>query len=50
MPLQCFGPHAKQHGVRGLSENYYTKLHSKLGHGTWKIHQITCDCDEYKSM
>ena len=48
----CFfpGPHAKPHGVRGLSKHYYLQLYPKLGHGKYSIKRIPCSCIAFTTM
>ena len=43
-------PHAKTHGVRGLSKNYYLRLDPKLGHGKCAIIRIPCVCIAFTKM
>ena len=40
------GPHAKPHGLRGLSKHYHLQIEPKLVCGNCKIQQITCACVE----
>ena len=43
-PLPSCGPHAKPHGMRGLSKHYHFQIDPKLGHGKCKIRLIPCAC------
>ena len=45
-----FGPHAKPHGVRGLSGHYCLRLYPKLGHGKCVMRKIPCACISCISM
>ena len=42
--LNFIGIHNKPHGVRGLGKNYHMRFDTKLGHGTYAIRCIPCDC------
>ena len=44
------GPHAKPHGVIGLSKHYHLRLEPKLGHGKCEIRCILCACISFTNM
>ena len=44
------GPHAKPHGLRGLSKHSHLQLDPKLVRGNCKIQQIPCACVECTNM
>ena len=42
--LNFIEPHNKPHGIGGLGKNYHIRFYPELGHGTYAIHHIPCDC------
>ena len=42
--LNFLGTHNKPHGLRGLGKQYNMHFDTKLGHFTYKIRRIPCDC------
>ena len=48
--LSFFSPHAKPHGVRGLSKHYHLRLDPKLDNVKSEIRQIPCACISCTTM
>ena len=44
------GPHAKPHGVRGLSKDDHLLLDPKLGNGKFVVIRIPCACISCKNI
>ena len=42
--LKFLGPQNKPNGVCGLGMHYHMRFDTKLGHVTYEICQIPCDC------